>query len=517
MGVTTPIVPVRARTNEVHPVRYTPRCAICPSTHRCVPGDGPSPARVVCIGERPGKDEDKGGDRCFIGRAGDEFNNNYLRVAGLDRDEVWVTNTVKCRNADRDVKPTRDEIEECSRFFLPNELDRAEPEVVILMGATACSLIPDIDLDVEHGIPRFGQRLLNWSGTVIPMYHPAAGMHDTGTMIPLLEDWARVREVLEGRYVPPPPLENTNYSLLDIWEPGTRIPGLLDSASLALDTETYNSQPFSIQSCWEEGQAFFTHTKVKTVQEKVADRLLGEQLVMLDWLKFVIEDFLTPAKGAEVILHNAPQDLDTIERMGIHIPPLLIRDTMQEAYHLGNLPQGLKALAYRLLGVRMKSYLDVVMPPSREAALDWIEKAVNTVAESYQLRSYKQLKTKLKTIDKPTPQEQGLRRVLKHGCFSDTYDIWGKLKELRGKESVGDPVWARVDSTWGPVPLPGIANVPVEEAVRYGCMDADITWRVARRLKELRREKEEGIGVQEEDKDSRVGAVARRVMGKGNR
>lgn len=485
---------------------YNPRCPACPNTHYCTGGDGDRPTKVMCIGERPGRGDR---DRLYVDRSGEEFNRNYLRLAGLDRESIYFTNTVKCSHDDPTRKPTATEKTECSQFFLPDEIDRCQPEIIVLMGATACSLIPGCDVDVEHGIPRFDQELFGWTGTVVPMYHPSSGMHDTGMMIPMLEDWERLSSVVDGTYRPPSPLPVGAYLHVETLDDCPGHPLVGPNSLIAIDTETQNDKPFSVQICWQPATALFIPTPVNIIHATVQTRVLGG-IPLLPWFESRINS-INPAIGG-VVLHNAPGDLDTLEQVGIKVRPELIRDTMQEAYHLGNLPQGLKALAYRLLGVRMKSYLDVVMPPSRDKALDWIVNAIETVTDNYKIRTTEQLKTKLKVILKPTPQEQGLRRILKHGCFSDEYDVWTKVKELRGRESANDPVWSRVDSTWGPVPLPGIANVPIEEAVQYGCMDADITYRVARKLEEMRAEREGLIGVCEEDKDSRMGKVARRVL-----
>jgi uracil-DNA glycosylase len=176
------------------------RCGICPARYRCVLGDGPQDARVMVVGEAPGRDEDAGG-RPFIGQAGREFNENYLGLAGLERDEVYVTNAVHCR-PDLNRKPNPTEVSGCAGHFMPGELASVAPEVVVLMGATACGLVAErIDLEAEHGIPRRGE-LYGWSGWVVPIYHPAAGLHETSMMTFMLEDWELLRPWLEhGRWM----------------------------------------------------------------------------------------------------------------------------------------------------------------------------------------------------------------------------------------------------------------------------------------------------------------------------
>src|SRR5258705_11353355 len=113
-----------------------PRCSICPGENRCVRGDGPINATIVCVGEEPGREEDSGG-RPFIGAAGKEFNNNYLNLAGLHGDDIYITNARKCRQH-QNKTPTYNEIRGCADPFIPHELNEINPANVILMGPGAC-------------------------------------------------------------------------------------------------------------------------------------------------------------------------------------------------------------------------------------------------------------------------------------------------------------------------------------------------------------------------------------------
>lgn len=168
-------------------------------------------AKCFFIGEAPGREEDSGG-RPFIGQAGMEFNDNYLQLAGLHRDEIYITNTVKCR-PDLNRKPSARESQECAGHFLPSELAVVRPEVVFLMGATACGILPDIDLEVEHGIPRRG-KLYGWEGWVVPLFHPASGLHNSSMMIYLLEDFEKLKPWLKnGKWVWPIGSSKGNYKM----------------------------------------------------------------------------------------------------------------------------------------------------------------------------------------------------------------------------------------------------------------------------------------------------------------
>jgi len=131
----------------------------------------------------------------FVGPSGREWNETYLPLAGLSRPEVYATNTVKCY-AKGDRTPGNKEIQGCAPYWLPQELSKVSPQIVFLMGAIACSLIPGLKLETDHGRP-FEGSLYGWSGPVVPMYHPALALHETRWMSVLLEDWERLKPWLE--------------------------------------------------------------------------------------------------------------------------------------------------------------------------------------------------------------------------------------------------------------------------------------------------------------------------------
>ena len=95
-------------------------CRDCPLGHgrtNAVPGEGPADARVMFIAEGPGKNEDEQG-RPFVGKAGDSLE-DLLALAGLGRDEVFITNMIKCR-APGNRDPEKSEIEACGNTWSGN-------------------------------------------------------------------------------------------------------------------------------------------------------------------------------------------------------------------------------------------------------------------------------------------------------------------------------------------------------------------------------------------------------------
>ena len=450
----------------------------CPHGYKCIPGNGPKPCRICCIAEAPGKVE----EHTLIpltGPTGMEFNDTYLPLAGLKRDRVYVTNTVKhCSTINR--KPTAADIEMCLRCCLKVELNEVRPDIIILMGATACSLVPEVDLEVEHGIPRIGT-ILNWSGWIVPMYHPALGLHETSKMGMLLDDWAGLKRwlkdpsqwgwavnILPHRYYN---LIDADYCVLDPHP-------YSDERFMAIDTETHGNAPYSIQFSDLVGSARMV--------------LLSDPVVSRWAVEFINRSIY---HGTELVFHNAPADLDLVMSLGIQ--GFLWRDTMQEAYHLG-LPQGLKALSYRLLGRKRKSWEETVTPASKDVLRQWITDAIIQAQERMTVaipRYSKKTNKKLKPEIKKSECEKVLTSILGHVERNAEYDPWKKLVERT--EEIGG--LETLSGLFGPVPIKGIAHCTLQDQIEYGCSDADDTLAVALELERLRADK---VGVvQEEDWD----------------
>ena len=208
---------------------------------------------MLCIGERPGKQENiRLG--VFVGPTGEEFNNTYLPLAGLDREDVRVENVCRCY-ADGNRTPTDTEVWGCGQHFLPGVLARTRPEVVVLLGGSACKLwdgtaeVPRIRLNMHHGRPFYGSILKGeWEGWVWPSYHPAVGIHDTPQMEHLMTDFRHLGEWWEGKWTPPTPDEHpTDYKLIstpqsvDAYMMGG---GLQAAVEVAIDTESHGKEPW---------------------------------------------------------------------------------------------------------------------------------------------------------------------------------------------------------------------------------------------------------------------------------
>jgi uracil-DNA glycosylase len=170
-------------------IRVCPLCELARTRTHAVPGEGNPRAAVMFIGEGPGYHEDQQG-RPFVGAAG-KLLEELLDRAGLKREDVFITNVVKCRPpGNRDPLP--DEMMACSGY-LERQIDTIDPTVIVTLGRHSMSRwFPGEKISKIHGNPKkIGAR------TIVPMYHPAAALHQ-GNIKPLIEeDFAALRKILE--------------------------------------------------------------------------------------------------------------------------------------------------------------------------------------------------------------------------------------------------------------------------------------------------------------------------------
>jgi uracil-DNA glycosylase family 4 len=166
------------------------KCDLYKGRTKAVPGEGPTHAEIMFIGEAPGANEDKQG-RPFVGAAG-KFLDQLLAQARVTRADVWITNVVKCRPpGNRD--PQLVEIETCTSNYLENQIKIVNPSIIVTLGRHSMSrFFPDAKITQIHGqMQRVGKRF------IIPMFHPAAALHQERFKPMLLEDFARLPAQLE--------------------------------------------------------------------------------------------------------------------------------------------------------------------------------------------------------------------------------------------------------------------------------------------------------------------------------
>ena len=165
------------------------RCRLCETRTNVVPGEGDPQARLMFIGEGPGRDEDLQG-RPFVGRSG-ELLTRMIRAIGIERDEVYICTVVKCRPP-QNRNPETDEAAACLNY-LRAQVALVRPQVVVLLGKIACryTLQQEISVMREHGT--WFERKGVW---FIPTYHPSALLRNPALKRDSWDDFQKIREKL---------------------------------------------------------------------------------------------------------------------------------------------------------------------------------------------------------------------------------------------------------------------------------------------------------------------------------
>ncbi len=170
------------------------QCKLHLSRKLAVPGEGPEDAELMFIGEGPGFHENEQG-RPFVGAAGN-FLEELLRSIGLSREQVYITNIVKCRPpGNRD--PQAVEIESCSDY-LERQIRAINPKVIVTLGRFSMArFFSNARISSIHGrARRVGGRM------VVAMYHPAAALHQPSLRKTIEADFARLPQLISQGTAP---------------------------------------------------------------------------------------------------------------------------------------------------------------------------------------------------------------------------------------------------------------------------------------------------------------------------
>ena len=167
------------------------RCPLCESRSQIVFGNGDPTADLMFVGEGPGREEDRQG-LPFVGRSG-QLLDKMIEAMGLGRDQVYVTNVVKCRPpSNRNPAPL--EVKECSPF-LKKQIEVVEPQVIVTVGKFATNAILGQE-DVALG--RLRGRWHDVDGiAVMPTYHPAYLLRQEPDKGPKRKAWSDLQKVMK--------------------------------------------------------------------------------------------------------------------------------------------------------------------------------------------------------------------------------------------------------------------------------------------------------------------------------
>ncbi len=180
-----------ARWSDVETrIRGCRLCRLCESRTQAVPGSGTRHTRLFVIGEGPGEKEDLRGE-AFVGRAG-ELLTKILKAIDFARDQVFITNVVKCRPPGNRA-PLPDEVAACNPF-LDEQLDLVRPVAILTLGASATRTL----LGTPIPISRLRGRVHLFRGIpLVPTYHPAALLRNPEYKRPTWEDVQLLRRVYD--------------------------------------------------------------------------------------------------------------------------------------------------------------------------------------------------------------------------------------------------------------------------------------------------------------------------------
>ena len=184
-------------------VKGCTRCGLHATRTQTVFGQGNPAARLVFVGEAPGRDEDEQGF-AFIGRAG-QLLTKMIKAMGLSRDDVFICNILKCRPPNnRDPAP--DEVSSCW-LYLDEQLRIIQPDVIVTLGKPSAQTL----LRTSEGIGRLRGRWHDYyiSGTpglgdatpLMPTYHPAYLLRSPGEKA---KAWSDLKQVMAQLDLPVP-------------------------------------------------------------------------------------------------------------------------------------------------------------------------------------------------------------------------------------------------------------------------------------------------------------------------
>ncbi|OGP48328.1 MAG: DNA polymerase [Deltaproteobacteria bacterium GWD2_55_8] len=167
------------------------RCKLWPGRTHVVFGVGNAKAKLMFIGEGPGRDEDLQGEP-FVGRAGQLLTDIITKGMGLKREDVYIANVVKCRPPEN-RNPEPDEVESCEPF-LKKQIELVQPQIIVALGKFAVQSL----LKSKVAITRLRGTWHDYHGIkLMPTFHPAYLLRNPGDKKLVWEDIKKVLKELK--------------------------------------------------------------------------------------------------------------------------------------------------------------------------------------------------------------------------------------------------------------------------------------------------------------------------------
>lgn len=443
---------------------------------RRVRGEGPTPARIMCIGEWPNRDDARSG-RVFSAKRGRENEiDRYLSGINLpSRHECYMTYWVKEWCGDEGEYTDEDFARDLPT--LHDELIAAQPELVITLGKRVTQyFLGDVDMEMCHGIQWIlpTNRCIAGQTETMPMvifptYSPAASFRSPELSAAITYDFLQLESYESGELQPrvlfddpiPHPIytELTDPLLLDTL--------MRESPVLSVDTEGWAWAPWSVQLTDEAGGAYIIRYKNRPMINR-----------LVKWID---------ARGTSLrfIFHNSLHDLDVFRSLGVNTTNLIFDDTMIMAYNLQLEPQGLKPLCARWCGMSMMHYEDVMGDASARIAQDWLLMVVENEDEAYKIRCTVEFDRLTTTpyLDKRGKTQPG-RKLRVHPKLPRTAlhkSIERCLRSAHPRKLWADQLIDRhveAHTPYGDIWIATLDHVPLDRAIQYAGRDSDGTHRL---------------------------------------
>src|SRR4030095_10795786 len=171
-------------------IRSCVQCPLHATRTKAVPGEGTPSARVMLIGEAPGRDEDQRGQP-FVGAAG-RFLDQMVTGSGGNRDDLFITNTVKCR-PENNRPPRKREVDTCTSLYLFEQIELINPALIMVLGLVATKKL----LGVNSVNEVRGRVIEHNNRKYLAGYHPAASFYREDMAENIRQDFALLRQELQ--------------------------------------------------------------------------------------------------------------------------------------------------------------------------------------------------------------------------------------------------------------------------------------------------------------------------------
>jgi uracil-DNA glycosylase len=174
-------------------IKVCTKCPLYQGRTNAVPGAGPIDSDIMFIGEGPGYNEDKKG-LPFVGQSG-HLLEEFLGIIGMTRDQVFISNVVKCRPPEnRDPEPF--EVETCTSNYLFKQIETINPKVIVTLGRFSMGLFfPKAKITQIHGQHKFEN-----GRYFLPLFHPAAILRNMAMKPAAIDDFKKIPKLVADWY-----------------------------------------------------------------------------------------------------------------------------------------------------------------------------------------------------------------------------------------------------------------------------------------------------------------------------